>query len=129
MLGVTNSLLNRFDIERRSESYGKALEQFVCLELRAFIDYRQKRTSLCYWRSTSQMEVDFILGDRIAIEVKSKERVSHRDIKGLFALSEEITLERKIVVCHEPLRRVDRDGIEYIPAEEFFGDLWAGKIA
>ena len=33
-----------------------------------------------HWRSTSGFEVDFVLGDHTAIEVKAKENVALRDV-------------------------------------------------
>lgn len=57
---------------------------------------------LTYWRSRSQLEVDFVVGDAVAIEVKAKSLVSARDYRGLLALAEEVPLRRKLVVCHEP---------------------------
>ncbi len=97
------------------------------LELRARLDYERVDLPLCYWRSHSRMEVDFVLGDHIAIEVKGKARVTRRDLAGLRALAEELPLERKIVVCTEPRRRRDED-VEIIPVEEFLADLWDAKI-
>jgi len=47
--------------------------------------------SLCYWRSASGFEVDFIIGDHTAVEVKAKENDSPQDVKSLKALAEEKT--------------------------------------
>ena len=66
------------------------------------LDYRRRDDPLTYWRSRSQLEVDFVVGDAVAIEVKAKSRVSARDYRGLLALAEEVPLRRKLVVCHEP---------------------------
>ena len=58
-------------------------------------------------------EVDFILDKRIAIEVKGKEQISKRDLKGLKALKEESLLERYILVAMHERKRIE-DGIEQI---------------
>lgn len=126
-VGVGNTLLRRGEVLPGSEAFGKALEHQVFLELRARIDYDRIDLPLTYWRSQSRLEVDFLLGDRIAIEVKAKSRVTRRDFSGLRALDEELKLERKIVVCTEPKRRVD-EGVEIVPIEQFFEDLWGGRI-
>lgn len=126
-VGVGNTLLKRGQIESGSEAFGRALEHQVFIELRARLDYARLDLPLCYWRSLSRMEVDFVIGDRIAIEVKGKPRVTPREFTGLRALAEEIPLERKIIVCTEPRRRRD-DGIEIIPVEDFLTDLWNGNI-
>jgi predicted AAA+ superfamily ATPase len=100
----------------------------VFLELRAFLDYQRREEELSYWRSLSQFEVDFLLGDRIGIEVKGKDRVGPRDYRGLLALREDVALRRMIVVCSEKKRRRTDEGVEVLPVAEFFQDLWAGEI-
>jgi predicted AAA+ superfamily ATPase len=126
-VGVANTLLSRGEIVPGSETYGRALEHLIFLELRAWLDYRRLDSSLSYWRSRSRIEVDFMIGDRIAIEVKGKPRVTRRDLNGLHSLGEEIPLERKLVVCDEPRRRQDED-VEIVPVEDFLADLWAGNL-
>ena len=79
-------------------------------------------------RGRSHSEVDFAIGDAVAIEVKAKSRVSVRDYKGLLALAEEIPLRRKLVVCHEPRRRREDRGVEIVPVQEFMDALWGGAI-
>lgn len=51
-----------------------------------------------------------------------------RDYKGLLALAEEIPLERKLVVCHEPRPRRDDHGVEILPVQRFLGALWDGAL-
>ena len=127
-VGVANLLKRVGDIEESSEAYGRALEHLVFLELRSFLDYRRLDDELTYWRSRSQLEVDFVIGSRVAIEVKAKSHVSPRDYRGISALAEEIPLERKIVVCNEKRRRRDDAGVEILAVTQFFEELWAGTI-
>jgi predicted AAA+ superfamily ATPase len=127
-VGVANTLKRTPMIEAASDAYGRALEHLVFLELRSFLDYRRLDYELTYWRSRSQFEVDFLVGDEVGIEVKSKIRVSPRDYKGLNVLSEEVRLKRKIVICGEKRRRKADDGVEVMTAEYFLKDLWAGNI-
>ena len=126
-VGVANTLLKRSEVVPGSETFGKALEHLVFLEIRAKLDYSRADLPLTYWRSLSGTEVDFLAGDRVAIEVKAKHRVTRREQAGLRALAEELDLERKLIVCNEPRRRWDED-IEVVPVEEFLSDLWAGRI-
>jgi predicted AAA+ superfamily ATPase len=74
------------------------------------------------------MEVDFVIGDRVAIEVKASGRVSGRDARGLLALAEDVRLEQKLIVCteREP-RRLD-EGVEAIPVPEFLDRLWSDEL-
>ncbi len=127
-VGVANILKKIGRIYEGSETFGRALEHLLFLELRTFLDYERLDTSLSYWRSTSQFEVDFVLGDSVAIEVKARPRVHLRDYKGLLALSEEVRLKRKIVVCTENRRRRTDEGVEIIPIQEFLKDLWNKEI-
>jgi predicted AAA+ superfamily ATPase len=127
-VGVANSLRRTGRIEVGSDSYGRALEHLVFLELRSYLDYVRSDERLTYWRSRSQFEVDFLIEDRIAVEVKAKPRVSGRDYKGMLALAEELDLERRIVVCDEPRRRRDENGIEIVPVASFLKELWRGNL-
>ena len=127
-VGVANTLKRTPVIEAGSDAYGRALEHLVFLELRSYLDYQRLDHKLSYWRSRSQFEVDFVVGDEIGIEVKSKSRVSPRDYKGLHALGEEVNLKRKIVVCGEKLRRKADDGAEIMPPTVFFEELWSDAL-
>ena len=127
-IGVANTLRRTGTIEPGSDAYGRALEHLVFLELRAFLDYRRRDEPLSYWRSRSQFEVDFVVGDTVAIEVKAKPRVATRDYKGLLALADEVPLRRKLVVCDEKRRRLADDGVEILPVPLFLRELWEGRI-
>lgn len=127
-VGVTNTLLKRPRLEPGTELYGRALEHLIFVELRAYLDYTNKHLDLHYWRTLSQIEVDFVLGDEVAIEVKAKARITKRDMKGLLALAEEIPLKRKIVVSLGRTKLVLDNRIEIYPVEEFFRDLWSGAL-
>ena len=128
-VGVANALRRTGVIEPGSDAYGRALEHLVFLEVRSWLDYRGSDDPLTCWRSRSQLEVDLLVGDAVAIEVKAKSRVSARDYDGLRALAEEVPLERRLVVCHEPRRRRDDHGVEIVPVHEFRHELWDGAIA
>ena len=107
--------------------FGLAFETWLLHELRSWIDYRSAE-DLRYWRSTSGFEVDFILGDHTAIEVKCKTNVSPVDLKALRALAEEEKLRRYLCVCLEPRRR--RAGsVDVLPYPEFLAALWNGEYS
>jgi predicted AAA+ superfamily ATPase len=74
------------------------------------------------------MEVDFVIGDSVAIEVKSSTTISYKMTKGLLALAEEVKLERKIIVCNARNRLMLDKGIEVIPVSEFLTLLWGDQI-
>jgi hypothetical protein len=64
----------------------------------------------------------------IAIEVKAKERVSDRDLRGVRALMEALSLSRKIVVSNERWRSTTDDHIEIFPVDEFLQEVWNGNV-
>ena len=72
--GVTHMLAGTETLDRNSNLYGKSFEQFICMELRAYLSYRRKKIPLTYWRSKNGHEVDFLLGTRTAIEVKASKK-------------------------------------------------------
>lgn len=124
--GVVRALQGR-GVAPGTPEYGDAVETYVMHELGACSEYRSAQ-SLAYWRSTSGFEVDFILGDHTAIEVKAKANVGSADLKGLMALTEEALLKRYICVCLEPrARRVG--AIDVLPLTEFLARLWSGAYA
>ncbi|MYN66794.1 MAG: ATP-binding protein [Acidobacteria bacterium] len=121
--GVVRALRRLPPVSEASADFGEFFEHLVFLELRAWIDYRRPRTPLAYWRSRSGYEVDFILDDRIAIEVKATRRVQQKHLRSLRALDDERLIERPIVVCREERPRIE-NGIEIWPLEFFLAALW-----
>jgi len=126
--GITNHLLSRGKIELGTELFGNAFESFIFQELTAHSHYSELEYVISYWRTASQLEVDFILGrNQVAIEVKGANRVSNRHLSGLKAFMEEYKVDKAIVVCTEPLpRRVGH--IDILPWEVFLEQLWGGSI-
>jgi predicted AAA+ superfamily ATPase len=123
-VGVASHLQGRKVTPRTSE-FGEAFEAFIMHELISWRDYRSGDV-LSYWRSTSGYEVDFILGDHTAIEVKAKENVSPDDLRSLKAIAEEKRLKHCICASLEKRsRRVD--GIVILPYREFLANLWDGQ--
>jgi REP element-mobilizing transposase RayT len=71
------------------------------------------------------MQVDFIIADHAAVEVKAKENISSQDVKSLHALGEEKKLKRYLCVSLERRRRT-MDAVTVLPWEEFLDELWSG---
>lgn len=121
-VGVVNTLQGRENLRFKTSETGEAFETYFFHELMCYRDYRA-RNSLAYWRSTSGYEVDFILEDVLAVEVKAKQNISDRDLAGLVALREEKMIQDFVVVSLEP-RPSKRNGIEILPWKMFLGQLW-----
>lgn len=126
-VGVCNHLAGRQNIRPKTELFGKVLEHFVFTELTAYRSYREDARPLSFWRSTSGYEVDFLLADEIAIEVKGTEMANERHAKGLRALSEDLPLKKQILVTNDPRPRKMGD-VDVLPIRLFLEQLWAGDI-
>ncbi|MFZ9813558.1 MAG: hypothetical protein ACO3DD_10825, partial [Burkholderiaceae bacterium] len=69
----------------------------------AWLSYKRVKQPLSYWRSTHGDEVDFLIGNTLAIEVKASARVSARDFKGLNRLGEEGVFKHYLLVSQDPI--------------------------
>lgn len=127
-VGVANALALRRELSEGSPEYGKALEQLVFLELKAALSYRRLDSALTYWRTQTNVEVDFLIDDRIAIEVKGTGKVGSGDTRPLRVLDEELTLKRRIIVCLENDRCIIEGNIEVLPIRDFCEELWEGGL-
>jgi predicted AAA+ superfamily ATPase len=127
-VGIANNLLKRGKIEIGSEAFGHSFEHFIYQEIHAHSKYSDINYLISYWRTTSQIEVDFILGDHeVALEIKGTENVQPRHLKGLKRFSEEYTVKQLIMVSNDPIeRRVGE--ISILPWKIFLARLWAGEI-
>lgn len=122
-VGVVATLQGR-EFRPGTPEFGEAFETYLMHELVSYNDYVSGE-GLSYWRSTSGFEVDFIIGDHTAVEVKAKENVSSQDVKSLIALAEEKGLKRYICVSLEPRMRKFQ-GVTVFPFREFLEGLWGG---
>jgi predicted AAA+ superfamily ATPase len=129
-LGVVNFLARRGDLRPGSELFGKAFENWVHHELRAYDAYSGTYAGLSHWRLASGIEVDFVVGSmQIAIEAKATARATSDHLKGLRRLAEDHPgITRRLLVSLDSRPRRTDDGIEVLPAAEFSRLLWGGGI-
>ncbi|MBS3921013.1 MAG: ATP-binding protein [Deltaproteobacteria bacterium] len=125
-VGVVSVLQGR-KFRPGTPEFGEAFETYLMHELISYSDYVSGE-SLSYWRSTSGFEVDFIIGDHTAVEVKAKGNLSVSDLKPLRALSDEKKLKRYLCVSLEPRRRKVED-ITVLPYKGFLEALWNGEYS
>jgi predicted AAA+ superfamily ATPase len=126
--GVVNFLMGREGLSPGTPEYGVAFEHFIILEVRAYLSYTRSRKTMSYWRSTSQFEVDLIIENDIALEIKASNQVNEKHYKSIRKLKEEELHNRFIIVSKDPKKRVTKDGIEIYPWKLFLDELWAGQI-
>ncbi|MBR5982653.1 MAG: ATP-binding protein [Bacteroidales bacterium] len=127
-IGVVNHLLHRKEIVRGTNEYGHAFEHLVIQELVAYIGYTRNENKLSYWRTSTGIEVDAILGDIVAIEIKSSDDIQNKHLKGLRAFREEHPDFRLIIVSLDNITRQTDDNIDVIYVYDFLKMLWNGEI-
>ena len=124
-VGVASHLQGRL-VRPRTPEFGPAFETWILHELLCHRDYANG-ASVTHWKSRNNFEVDFILGDHTAVEVKGRADVPERDLRGLLAVAEEKSFKRLVCVSLAPRpRRVGR--IEILPWADFLDALWEGEF-
>ncbi|NWG14688.1 MAG: ATP-binding protein [Acidobacteria bacterium] len=123
-VGVTTALQGR-EARPGTPEFGASFETYLMHELASYRDYASGEP-LSHWRSTSGFEVDFILGDHTAVDVKARENVTPQDLKSLRALAEEEKLKHYLCVSLEPRRR-RVENILILPYRQFLEALWDGE--
>ena len=101
---------------------GIALETLVFQELLAINSYFSLGYHLFYWRTASQLEVDFILyGPKglLAIEVKRSSHFSSKDLQGLKAFKSDYPAANCYFFYGGDIKRKE-DEIQVIPISEAF---------
>ena len=124
--GVTNYFSRRFNLTENHSDIGILFEQFIILEIRAFLSYRRIKKGLTFWRSRDY-EVDLIIGDEIGIEIKFSKNLKKEHLRGIKALREESLLTRYMIIGRFPSDGTI-DDIEYYNYETFLTLLWSGGI-
>ncbi len=127
-VGVAGALTRRHIPEERGAQFGKAFEHFIFMEIAAYSSYSELGFPIRYWRTKTGYEVDFILGEgEVAVEVKSSNQVSRKDMRPLLAFSEEFHPRQASIVCNESEER-QSGKVKIIPWALFLKRLWGGEI-
>ena len=125
-VGLANFVCGRILDHRSTTEFGNSFEHLILTELWAARRYLEKDFDIAFWRTSSGLEVDFVLGDgQVAVEVKS--RVRSRDLRGINAFIKEHNPKSAIVVTAEDDRR--RIGsVDVMPYREFVSLLNDGTL-
>jgi len=127
--GVVRALNGFHKIQPGTEEFGRSFEHFLIEEIRAFLSYNDKNLPLSFWKTSTGLEVDLIVGDmELAVEFKAVPQADSRHIKGLLALKEDQKVGRTIIVSLDRQPRRTESGIEIFPWQIFLKNLWAGEI-
>lgn len=127
-VGVAGAITKRRISEMKGESFGRALEHFIFMEIVAHSSYSELNYDINYWRTKSGTEVDFILGGgEVAVEIKGQSRVDNRALRPISAFMDEYRPKKALVVCNESEERVV-GGIKILPWQRFLEELWEGVL-
>ncbi len=119
--GVYHSLRPKNYYDLASEREGMALEGLVAQHLKAWVDAQLEAHQLHFWRTSSQVEVDFIVSGPscfLAIEVKNGTVVHPSDLKGLNTFREDYP-EATPILLYRGQHRYKEGDILCCPVEEF----------
>lgn len=126
-VGVSNYLARRTPRAGTPE-FGKAFEQYILQEIRAYKAYRNPELDIRFWRTSTGQEVDFILGDmNVAIEIKGSSRIHEADAQGLKVLQSEHKVRHSVIVSLESQPR-RLDAARVLPWTDFLEQLWKGDF-
>jgi predicted AAA+ superfamily ATPase len=128
-IGIVAALTRRGRVEPGSELFGRVLEHFLFMELRAHSHYSGLFYPINHWRTASGQEVDFILnGGQIALEVKATQNAQTHHLRGLRAFREDHRPQRCMLISLDPRLRKTSEHIEILPVDQFLHDLWDNRI-
>lgn len=132
-VGIAGFLTGRSITALKGKDAGAAFEHWILTEIIAYRGLNDLNFSLSYWRTKSDLEVDFILDDgKIAIEVKISSQVDKSDLKGLEAFIEEHQPQQAYCVSLTPrARKITLSNgavIVDLPWETFIQKLWNQEI-
>ena len=118
--GVYSVLRPKGPLDTPEEKEGVGLETLVLQELKALNEYLGRNYSIFYWKSTTNLEVDFVLyGEHglKAIEVKRTAYLNPKDLRGMKAFLKDYP-KAEARIFYGGKRRLYEGKIEVIPVED-----------
>lgn len=128
-VGIVRALKGLQIIQSGTEEFGWAFEHFLIEEVRAYLSYSEKDLPLSFWKTSTGLEVDLIIGDLdLAVEFKSTPKIRAQDLKALQALREDQRVRQCLIVSTIPRALQLTPEILAIPWQQFCENLWGGKL-
>lgn len=125
-VGVANHLRTSSESVQNLEYSGSLFEHFIIQEVRAALQYFKIDAPLQFWRTRTKLELDLIVPDIMAIEIKSSKQTSPKMIKTLKLFSEEHSFENYFLVSRDPVEKKEGN-IRLLYYENFLRKLWNGE--
>ncbi len=127
-VGIVRALSGMPIIQQRTVEFGLAFEHFLIEEVRAYLGYTEKDLPLAFWRTSTKLEVDLIVGDLdLAVEFKAVPMADSRHTQGLRALMEDQNVKKALLVTLDERPRKLENGISILPWKMFCELLWSGE--
>ena len=123
--GVYRAIRPKGPLDRPEEIEGIALETLVFQELLAVNDLHRLGYKIFYWRTSSGLEVDFVLygeAGLIAIEVKRAAKIRSKEFRGLKAFARDYPIA-SLYMFYGGDRKMFIDNITLIPVKEALMEL------
>lgn len=123
--GVFQALRPKGPLDRSTELGGLALEGLVAQHLTAWCEYSAMGSKLYFWRTRSDLEVDFIVYGEdtfYAIEVKSANKVFPHDLKGLNAFLSDYP-EAQALLLYNGKEKLKMGNVLCLPVTQFLLSL------
>lgn len=123
--GLYRTIRPRGPLDTPEEIDGATIETLLLQNLQAVIDALHLKYDIYFWRSSSGLEVDFVLyGDRgfHAIEIKRSSTISKKDLRPLQTFQEDYP-EAKLWFLYGGEHSQYFDSIEAVPFVKFLMEL------
>jgi predicted AAA+ superfamily ATPase len=131
--GVVRQLNGKLkaNLQRGTKDYGDIFEHFIIKEIIHKSKYLENDYKFSFYRTNAGAEVDLIIkkpcGEILAIEIKSSNNPSLKDLKGLFSFKE-LEPEARLICLSQVTRKQvleTKSGteVEVLPWAEFFNSM------
>jgi len=124
-VGVYRTLRPKGPLDSPEEIEGAALETLLLQELKSINDYFDLGYSLFYWRTASDLEVDFVLyGEKgiKAIEVKRTTKINSSHLRGLRAFLRDYPSAQALML-YGGSKIMQEGNIRIIPIVDFLKNI------
>jgi uncharacterized protein len=124
-VGVFRTLRPMGPLDEPFEAEGPAFETLLFQELDAINASLNLGYTIHYWRTTNNVEVDFVLygtGGLLAFEIKRTGRFDRAMLRGLKAFLKDYPVAKAYFV-YGGTRRMYHEGVEIVPIGELLRDL------
>jgi predicted AAA+ superfamily ATPase len=122
--GVFRTIRPMGPLDAPEEAEGPTIETLILQELMALNDYLNLDYSCYYWRTSNNIEVDFVFygsNGLLAVEVKRSSRFNEEMLKGLKTFKSDYP-EARTVFVYGGNKKMNFQNIEVIPIVDFLSD-------